>query len=263
MRNEFRLYSRLIKVHILAALEYKGWWLMVLQVLAVVVTDPIGTVFMFSRFGGIGSWTMERILLIYAMSITSFGIAESFCRGLDYFPWHTLRTGNMDRLLLRPPSLFTQIAGSFFHIHRLARPVTGMAAVIWCLSRLNIAPAPGNILLLASALLGGALLYTGVLVLGCGIAFFTVKTIEIINILAYASHQVARVPAEHMPRLMRRTFTFVMPMLVISYYPASVICGWGEPLWKGLLALPAGAAFLSVSLLIWRIGVRHYKSTGS
>jgi ABC-2 type transport system permease protein len=58
-------------------------------------------------------------------------------------------------------------------------------------------------------------------------------------------------------------FTFFMPMLVISYYPASAVCGWGESYIKGLLALPAGAAFFAFSMFVWRFGVMHYKSTGS
>ena len=66
-----------------------------------------------------------------------------------------------------------------------------------------------------------------------------------------------------MPKILWGVFTFFMPMLVISYYPASLICGWGEPAFTGWLALPAGAAFLRFSLLVWKIGVRQYKSTGS
>jgi ABC-2 type transport system permease protein len=54
-----------------------------------------------------------------------------------------------------------------------------------------------------------------------------------------------------------------MPMLVVSYYPAAAVCGWGESRFTGLLALPAGFAFLLFSTRIWRIGVRHYTSTGS
>ena len=33
-----------------------------------------------------------------------------------------------------------------------------------------------------------------------------------------------------------------------------------EPLIIGFLALPAGIAFLGFSMIIWKIGVRHYKS---
>lgn len=263
MMSEVKIYGRFIKMNFLSALEYKGWWLMVIQTAVVAATDPIGTLFLFSRFGGIGVWTMERILLIYAMAVTSYGFAESFLRGFDYFPWHMLRSGNFDRLMLRPRYLFTQVAGSFFHIHRLSRPVTGVAVICWTLARQNIAPTPRSVALLVSALLGGSLVYAGVFVLSSGVAFYTIKALDWIYLLTNASYQVTRIPVEHMPKLLWGVFTFLMPMLVISYYPASVICGWGEPLWKGLLALPAGAAFMGASLLVWRVGVRHYKSTGS
>jgi ABC-2 type transport system permease protein len=218
---------------------------------------------MFHRFGPIGVWSMERILLIYALAVTSFGLAESLCRGLDYFPSKMIRSGGFDRLLLRPRSLFTQAAVSFFHIHRLARPAAGCAIILWCLARQDVTPGPLGILLLASALLGGTLTYAGVFVFIAGIAFFTVKAMDWSIIFTNASYQVTRIPFDYMPALLKGGFTFVMPMLVISYYPASVICGWGEPLWKGLLALPAGGSFFALSLLMWRVGVRKYRSTGS
>jgi len=66
-----------------------------------------------------------------------------------------------------------------------------------------------------------------------------------------------------MPRILKNVFTFFMPMLVISYYPASVVAGWGEKTWTGFIALPAGFLFLCASIMIWKIGVKHYKSTGS
>jgi ABC-2 type transport system permease protein len=127
---EGRIYFKYLRIHLLSSMEYKGWWLMLIQVLFVVITDPLSTVLMFSRFGNIGEWTVERIILIYALAVSSFGLAESVCRGFDYFPWQMIRTGNFDRLLLRPRSLFTQVAASFFHLHRVVRPFTGICAVI-------------------------------------------------------------------------------------------------------------------------------------
>jgi ABC-2 type transport system permease protein len=263
LRAGMNVYAGMIKMHFLSGLQYKGWWLMVLQVLLVCVTDPLPTLLMFQRMGSVGQWSMERILLIYALTVTSFGLAESLCRGFDYFPWHMLRTGDFDRLLLRPCPLFIQVASSVFHIHRMARAVSGLAVVLWLLHRLNVPLTPANIALLILTLAGGTLTYTGVFVLTSGIAIFTIKALDWIYILTNASYQVCRVPVEYMPKILRRTFTFILPVLVVSYYPASVLCGWGEPLWKGLLAFPAGVVFLCLSLLVWRFGVRHYRSTGS
>lgn len=236
---------------------------MILQVFLVVVSDPIGLIFMFSRFGNIGPWSLERILLIYSMAVTSFGIAETFFRGFDYFPWKMIRTGDFDRLLLRPQSLIVQVAGSYFHIHRLARVISGIGAITWCLLRMKLAITFSDIILLILALTGGFLTYAGVFLFTSGIAFFTIQGLDWIYILTNASYQSTRCPMEYMPRTLKYLFTFFMPMLVISYYPASVICGWGESYYKGLLALPAGLAFLLFSTVIWNYGVRHYKSTGS
>jgi ABC-2 type transport system permease protein len=261
--REIKVYLRLIRMNLLSGLEYKGWWLMVIQVLLVVISDPIATFFLFSRFGAIGPWSLERIMLMYAMAVTSFGLAEAMLRGFDYFPWKMLRTGDFDRLLLRPRTLFVQVAGSFFHIHRFSRVVAGIAMILWCLARLHVTLNAAAVLMLVCALLGGLLMYCGAFLLSSGIAFFTIKALDWIYILTNASYQVTRCPIEYMPKAMYNMFTFFLPLLLISYYPASAACGWGESAWKGWLALPTGAAFLAFSFLMWRVGVRHYKSTGS
>jgi len=263
MLKEFRLYRKYIKIHILSGLEYKGWWIMFLQVVIIVIAEPITTVMLFNRFGNIGDWTVERILLIYAIAVTSFGLAESFCRGFDYFPWQMVRGGNFDRLLLRPKSLFTQVAASYFHIHRLARAFTGLGIILWALNRLDIAFSMYNAVMLIFALAGGVLTYTGVFVMSSGISIFTVGALDWIYIFTNASYETTRIPVDHMPRVLRNLFTFFMPMLVISYFPASVIVGWSDAAWRGWLALPAGLLFLGASMIVWRIGVTHYKSTGS
>ena len=261
--REVRLYFWFMRMHILSGLEYRGWWMMVLLVMLTCILDPLGTVLMFLRFGAIESWTVERILLIYAIAVTSYGLAESFVRGFDYFPVQLLRTGDFDRLLLRPKSLFTQTAASVFHIHRLSRPFAGITVIIWCLWRQGIVPTYYNVLILILALLGGLAMYSGVFVMISGVSFFTIGAIDWAVVFTNASYQVARIPHDHMPRLLRNLFTFLMPMLVVSYYPASAICGWSVGVWQAWLAFPAGLAFLIMSLFVWSYGVKHYKSTGS
>ncbi len=261
--RELKLYFKYMRMNFLSGLQYKGWPLMMLQVAFNVITDPISLVLMFSRFGNIGPWTVERLILIYAMAITSFGLAESLFRGFDYFPWRMVRTGGFDRLLLRPHSLITQVAASFFHIHRLSRVGVGLCAILWCLWRLGVTATATNVLLIFLALMGGLAAYAGVFIMTSGLSVFTIQGLDWIYIFTNASYQITRCPIDYMPRLLRNIFVFIMPVLVISYYPAAVVCGWGEATWKGFMALPAGLGFLAMSLLVWKVGVRHYKSTGS
>ena len=264
LKKDVSIYLKFIKMHFLIGLQYKGWWLMALNVFIACAADILPAYLLFSRMGSVGVWTWERILLIYALAVTSFGLAESFCRGFDYFPWRMLRTGEFDRLLLRPRSLYTQIAGSAFHIHRLSRVTIGLCAIIWALGQLGVAATPFSIAVIIMALAGGALVYSGVFIMSSGIAFYTIKALDWIYIVTNASYQVTRIPIDYMPPIFRRAFTFVVPILVISYMPAAAVCGWNgvSPL-LGFLALPAGVAFIALSRVVWRIGLRRYQSTGS
>lgn len=139
--------------------------------------------------------------------------------------------------------------------------VWGLCTISW--KRLSVPFTAINIITLICALAGGYLAYAGVFIMTSGIAFFTIQGLDWIYILTNASYQVTRCPIDYMPKTLRNLFTFFLPILIISYYPAAAVCGWGDGYAKGLLALPAGAAFFLFSLLIWRFGVRHYKSTGS
>jgi len=172
-----KVYFQLIKMNFMSGLQYKGWPFMVIQVLVVVVTDPLGLLLMFSRFGSIGEWTAERILLIYAMAVTSFGLAETFFRGFDYFPWRMVRSGDFDRVLLRPCSTIAAVAGSYFHIHRISRVFGGLCIILWCLSRNGVKLNFLNVITILWGLAGGFLAYAGVFVLTSGrfgiLPFFT------------------------------------------------------------------------------------------
>jgi ABC-2 type transport system permease protein len=256
------MYAKYVGINFRAMLAYKGWPVMVLTVLFTTVTDPIATIFLFMRFGNIGEWTLERILLVYALAVASFGLAELFFRGFDSFPWRLLRTGDFDRMLLRPRSLFVQVAAAFFHVHRLARVGGALVAVFWALGRMGVTLNPMDYVILLLALTGGTLIYGGIFVITSGVEFFTIQGLDWIYIFSNGSYQVTRCPFDYLPKALKAFFTFAMPMFVISYYPAAAICGWGA-YWQGFLALPAGMLFLLVSLGVWRFGVRHYKSTGS
>ena len=74
--NGFFLYFRYIRLQFLSGVQYKGWWMMIPQVFLVVVTDPISTIFMFSRFGTKGNGGMEGYLQRYTMPEPPYGLPK-------------------------------------------------------------------------------------------------------------------------------------------------------------------------------------------
>lgn len=259
--NGFSLYWRYAKLHIKEFLAYTGWPMTMLSALLFVVMDPLDMLFMLERFGGVGKWSGSSLMLMYSIALTSFGLAELFGRGFDSFP-PLVRNGEFDRVLLRPRSLFLQSMTLRFHLTRLVRVSGGLLLMIYALRAQDTAMTMGNILILLGALIGGTMVYIGIFILGAAHSFFAVDAGNWIYVFTNGSYQAAKVPPQYLPKWMRGMFQFVMPMLLFSYYPASAICGWGEPLWTGLLALPVGAAFMALTLIAFRFGVRHYRSAG-
>lgn len=260
--SDLRLYFRYLRMNFLAGLQYKGWPMMLVSVAITCCSDPVAVLLLFARFGSIGEWSVDRVMLVYGVALTGFGLAELFSRGFDYFP-DQIRTGAFDRILLRPRGTCVQVLGMEFHLHRLSRVVAGLLLVGWSLLRQGVTWGPLQWLQFCLALLAGYLVYTGVFVLSSAIAFWTVNALDWIFIFTNGSYQVAKCPPRLLPGWLRNAFIFVVPMLAFSYYPMSALCGWGAaPIW-GWLALPVGLAFLSATLLGWRVGVRHYSSTGS
>lgn len=255
------LYVRTIRIHILSQLQYTGWVIGLLPSLVFCLTDPLDALLMLDRFGSIGGWTGSQILLLYAMALLSFGLTELLARGFDYLP-SLVRDGALDRVLLRPRSIFLQALTLRFHLNRLVRVITGGVLFGVTLAAQGVALRASDVVLLSLALFGGILVYTGIFLINSSISIFTVSPVEL-NIFTNGSYQVAKVPPQYLPGWLRSLFTMVMPMFLFTYYPAASVCGWDEPYVIGWLALPVCAAFFAVCVLVFRLALRHYKSTGS
>jgi len=250
-------------MHFLSQLQYRGWYLEILMAVIFVITDPIDAMLLLDRFGTVGGMRASQILLVYATAVCSFGLAELFGRGFDSFPW-LVRTGEFDRILLRPRSTIVQTMTLRFHLHRLARVIGMGSLMILCIRMENVSLGIGDIAMLILALVSGMLVYIGIFIITSAIAFFTIEALDYVFIFTNGSYQTAKVPPKLLPDWLRRTFTYVVPMFAFCYYPIASIFGWGEARFTAYyLAFPIGVAFVEVALALWYYGVRHYRSAGS
>ena len=105
------------------------------------------------------------------------------------------------------------------------------------------------------------------MILQATLAFWTTEGLEIMNTLTYGGVETAQYPLSIYRTWFRRFFTFVVPLACVSYYPALAILERTDPLGSPSafqwLAPLIGLLFLCLCLHVWRIGVRHYRSTGS
>ncbi len=257
-----RLYFRYVRVLFRGALGYRGWWMAIPMVLLTCLTDPMEIYVLFSRFGTVGGFGFARVAMVYGWALSAFGMSELLARGLDVFPAR-IGTGAFDRILLRPRSTFLQAMTLQFHIHRVARVLFGLGLALFGIAAEGVPLTAADIAMLALSYLSGTTVYICVFLLQSAVCFVTIGAVDIAYVFTNGSYQNAKIPPNTLPVWLRRFFTFVMPMFVFCYYPFSAAFGWGDAYYLGWLAAPAALVFLAFSLLMWRLGVRRYSSSGS
>jgi ABC-2 type transport system permease protein len=261
--NAIRLYARYIGVSLRSQMQYPGSFAASsLGAFASTITDFIAIWALFARFRQIDGWHFSEVAMLYGTISVAFAFADGLTRGFDVFGEQFVKTGDFDRLLVRPRSTVLQLLGYELRATRLGRLAQGVLA-LWIGAHLSpIDWTVGAWATIAFAVLGGVALFSGILVLQGTLAFWTVESLEIANTLTYGGVEAAQYPLDIYVRWFRNFLTFVVPLASVSYFPVSAVLGRGAAVWWRLT--PAfGFLFFALSLAVWRFGVRRYTSTGS
>lgn len=262
------LYGRLVSQSIRATLQYRlSFLLMAFGYFVTSGVEALGVWALFDRFGMLGQWTLGQVALLYGIVNVAFPISEAMARGFDVFGDQFVKTGNFDRVLLRPRSSVLQLAGHEFQIHRIGRLLQGLIVLGLAIWMLPIDWNVGRVLLLVFTISSGVVFFYALFIFQASLSFWTVDSLEIMNTMTYGGVETAQYPLAIYQPGFRRFFTFVVPLGCISYFPAVAILGIEDPLGTSrifqVLAPVAGYVFFGASLVAWRFGIRHYTSTGS
>ena len=269
-----RLYLHYISVSIRSQMQYRlSFALQTFGQVIVCGIDFLAIWAMFARFGTLRGWRLPEVALFYGMVNVAFSLGDATSRGFDVLPG-IVRRGDFDRLLLRPLGTAFQLAAHSLELRRLGRLSQALAVLIYAVCAAGVAWSAAKVALLLAAIAGGACLFYGLIVLQATAAFWTVESLEVMNTVTYGGTEVGSYPLSIFNEWVRRFFTFVVPLACVIYYPALTILGRGPGTaggGGGGAAVPVfgwfspvvGVVFLIASLRIWRIGVRHYRSTGS
>jgi len=263
-----QLYFRYIGISIRSQMQYRASFVfMTIGHFLNTGVEVIGIWALFDRFKSLGSWNLPDIALLYGMISLAFALAESTARGFDSFSFK-VRTGDFDRLLLRPRSTAFQVAAQELQLMRAGRFIQGLIVLLWAAFVLNVTWNPARISLTLFAILGGACLFYGLFIIQATLSFWTVETLELMNTVTYGGTEAGQYPLPIYRPWFRKFFTVVVPLACVTYFPSLAILDRSDtllhsPVWFHYAAPAIGILFMITALRIWRFGVLHYHSTGS
>ena len=265
----FDTYRRLITIQIRAQLQYRVAFLAEIVATAIIMsTFFLSLIFVFQRFGHMGGWTLGEVAFLWGIIEFAFGVMDMIFSGFDPANFgQRVRQGSFDQLLLRPLSLTLQVLGSEFVIRRLGRVLQGAVIFGLALALVDIQWTPAKLLSLPLVVLSLVCFFGGLFIIGATITFWTVESIEVINIFTYGGSELMSYPMHIYQDWLRRFFTFIIPAGLLNYYPALFFLDKADPFnlpaFAPFLAPLAGPGTLILALAFWRFGIKHYQSTGS
>ncbi|CAM4405862.1 ABC transporter permease [Deinococcus marmoris] len=220
------------------------------------------------RFGSLSGWTLGEVSLLYGLAEIAFVLMDLLFGGFDApnLSQH-VRSGSFNTFLLRPAPLRLQIFGSDFALRRITRVFLAAGILAYGVGASGAVFTPEAALLLAGSVLGMIAFFGGLFVIGGTLTFWTVESVEAMNVLTYGGRTLISYPMDIYGQFLRKTFTYLIPAAFLSYFPVLYVLGRplpdGLPLLAAYLSPLVGPLMLAAAFAFWRVGVRHYGGTGT
>lgn len=257
-----KLYLKYFSMQLKSMLEYKKTF--ILSFLSQLITSIFSFVsifFLFDKFGNIDGYTFNNVLICFSMSFFGFSVAECFFRAFDHFD-RMIANGQFDRILVRPKNLFLQILGTEIEFSKFGRAMAAFAIFICTLTFNTALLRLDKLITLILMMFGTVVIYACLYILKAGITFFTTQSLEIMNIFTDGAKELTQYPLDIYQKWVRRFFTYILPIALVNYYPLLYVIEKTDN--RLYMFLPAISIFFAIPCyIVWRIGLRKYKSTGS
>lgn len=260
--GSLRLYGHFVSILVRSAMQYKTSFVLgAAGQLFVSFNQLLGMYFIFTRFRVVKGYTYEEALLCYGIMLLGFSIAQCYARGLESFS-SLVRSGEFDRMMVRPRSTILQVLGSKFEMNRMFRIVLAAGMLFYGAAQCKTFQTAGKVAVAAIMVIGTVLLFTGLFLLGASISFFTIEDGGFLNILIYGGSEHGKYPVDIYGKKMLKFCTYVIPYALVQYYPLQYLLGRTDR-WEYILYPFGVLVFFIVCYSVWCFGVRHYYSAGS
>jgi viologen exporter family transport system permease protein len=231
------------------ALFWAGWGLVPLLVV-------------FGKREGIAGWSFEEALVVIGWFMVMKGVLEGAVNPSLASVVEHIRKGTLDFVLLKPADAQFLVSTQKFAPWRVMDMLGGVVVFVVAFQRLGRWPAPGDVVAAVLLFACAALILYSLWILVVSAAFFVVK-IDNLSYLFVSIFDAARWPADVFRGLLRAVFTFVVPLAIMTTFPARALLGKNFGPLDAVTALAGATAFALFARVVWLRSIGHYTSASS
>jgi ABC-2 type transport system permease protein len=258
-----RLLGLQVRTSALLAAQYR-WDFLVDGVISIfwaaTAVVPLFVVYGDAARPGIPGWSFGEALVVTGWFILLQGILDGAINpGLQAVIEH-IRKGTLDFVLLKPADAQFLVSTARFHVWRVFSVLNAGVILVLAFQRVGHGPSLVGVAM-ALVLLGAAtwILYS-LWILIVSAAFFFVK-VDNLTYLFSSIFDAGRWPSAVFRGALKFVFTFVIPLAVMTTFPAEALLGRLAP--QALVGAVVGSlVFATLARAVWLRSIGHYTSAG-
>ncbi|MBP7149699.1 MAG: ABC-2 family transporter protein [Acidobacteria bacterium] len=257
-----RLFWVQLRASLLALLQYR-WDFLTEGVLEILwtATALVPLYVVYGMRADVAGWSYGEALLVVGWFTMLEGIIEGAINPSLTSVVDHIRKGTLDFVLLKPADAQFLVSTARFQPWRGANVLTAIAIFAYAFHLLGRGPSPVGTLAAVLLLACSTVLLYSLWILTVSAAFYVVR-IDNLTFLFNSIFDAARWPSSVFRGPVRFIFTFVIPLSLMTTFPARAMLG-DLPLRALALAAVGTAVFASGARFVWLRALARYTSASS
>lgn len=262
MTRYLRLFALQFRVNAAQAMAYRANFLV--QGAMSLVWTPLTLlplIVVYARRELVAGWDEPSALILMAYFMAVRGVIEGMISPSLVDLVEKIRSGSFDYVLLKPVDAQAMVSASRYEPWRVFDLLSAMAVLIYAFAQRGGPPSLPHLAVGVALFVSGVLATYALWMLCAAASFWVVRLDNLIHLLE-SIFDVARWPVEVYPTAWRIVFTFVIPLAVMTTFPAEALLGRLGG-WSMLATAGGSLLLLALGRLVWRTAIRSYTSASS
>jgi ABC-2 type transport system permease protein len=257
-----RLAGVQLRISAAAGMAYRADFLLEgVMTLAWMGLTLLPLVVLYSGRASVAGWDESSALIVIAYFMGCRAVLEGVVSPSLVDLVERIRSGAFDYVLLKPVDAQAIISASRFEPWKIFDLLGAVGVVIYAFVQRGEPPAVQDVALGLVLFVAGILAMYSIWIL-CAAASFWVVRLDNLTYLLGAIFDTARWPVQVFRGAWRFVFTFIIPVAVMTTFPAMALLGRLDAE-RALATIGGAAALLVLSRLLWRHAIRSYTSASS
>ena len=262
MLRYLRLLAVGLRISLVLAAHYR--WNFVIDGLVSVLWTGLGLVPLYVAFHArpeLEGWTYATALVVVGWFTLLKGVLDGAINPSLLTVVEQIRQGTLDFVLLKPADAQFLVSTARFEPWKVLDAFAALGVFVYAFHLLGRAPGALDVLASLALLACATLVLYSIWILVIAAAFWVVR----LDNLAYLFNSVfdfARWPVSVFRGALRLVFTFVIPLGIMTTYPAEALLGTLS-LRTALLSVGGALAFAVISRAVWTRAIGRYTSASS